>query len=818
MRSHRSLHSSPNRKLRLLLPLAGALVLLACLALPALAQATTVTWTQGSINYPNPNNMWTDPRNWSPEQVPGPDDHVVIDTLSCPSLLPAGGTFQGIEVQCQGFVWPGDLTLTQGTSVFGARSYDVQGTLTNYAASTIIIEGDYDNVLGTDTVVNYGTIIGRQTESFPTPSLGSPVYNYGTVTCDAGTFWLYQGGIGYPGSTIGGGAGIVQLAAGSGGLSGWSLEDGCELAGGVELHAATTIPAGATVTCQGSDSVVLGGGLSGPGTLRVQPGSTLALSNYGGFSAGLTLDNDGTVVVNTGTGHQWQGGTLFDNSGVLDLQSNYGGLTADTSAGRASLHNSGTITSEGINPYIELALDNSGMISVPSGSLRLIGGTSAPATGEFVGSGSGRVNFQSMTYELADGVRLQNVDIVSSPSSPTLVVGPSATVTMEGANTIGGAARVEGPGTLRLAPEATLTGYGAFAGGLHFDVEGTLALTYTSTWDAGTVLDNSGTVDLLDRDINAGVGGPGTIVNTGTVTKSAASGVSVSTIALPLDNRGTVRAGAGTLRLAGGTSAPATGSFVSSGGALMFAGASLFELGDGATLTGTTPDQNGEKLAVVAGATATFEGSTSLHGTLSGPGTARVPPDATVTVTGDYNYFDGVQLDVEGTFALASFATVYGGSVIDNSGTFYVLYHARLLSDAANGPGSLLNRGTIIRTDSMGGGAASRSARAAAPPIPKGWMGNESISVPIDNQGTVRVMTGVLELTPGILLNYNAATKTLTGGTYEAVSSGILRIDDADVATLAASVGPLRCCGQDRGLRGAQRPAQPCRRQPRLAA
>ena len=558
MRTRLSTTSSPRHALRRLL-LAASLALLACLALPALAQAATVTWNyMGDVS-----NDWDLGANWAGGQVPGPDDYVVINDpppggtarVHCPHSLTlkgidVGGLFGAVTLTIDG-----DLTLTQGTSFVRPVGLDrVTGTLTNEAASTLVIQGDYNDNLGTDTVVNYGTIIGRQDPRVSVgPSLGAPLYNHGSVYCDSGRLWLYQGGIGYPSSSFGGGAGIVQMAAGAGGVSGWTLQNGCALLGGAELQTTTAVPDGATVTCQGSN--VVNGGLLGPGTLRVEPGSTLTIANNSGFDAGITLDNDGTVVVNTGTGHQWRGGTLLDNSGVLDLQSNAGGLTVDLTAGRARLVNTGTITSEGTGPVIELALDNQGTINVPSGTLYLQAGTSVPATGDFLGSGTGRVSFETTTTELADGAKLQNVNVTTSS---TLVVRPSATVTMEGANTTSGSyPRIEGPGTLRLLAGATLTtsGYPTFGGGLHFDVEGTLvenSNTAETTWEAGTVLDNSGTIDLqADVYINASRNnGAGTIINSGTIINTGGTGTSM--IGLALTNTGTISVPTGRLTLPAG--------------------------------------------------------------------------------------------------------------------------------------------------------------------------------------------------------------------------------------------------------------------------
>jgi len=510
----------------------------------------TVTWTHASGDA---GWSWSNPLNWSPERVPGPSDYVVIvpddrGHIPDPHLgmagIPANSTFQGIDSSC-GLYSTGNLTLTDTNATSyqrGPSSWQVLGTLTNY--STIVMEGVWDVQL----TVNYGTIIGRHTNGAEYIS-SYPVHNYGNVRAESGTLWIDGGGIGFASSTFGGGAGTVLLEQ-----DGWTLQDGCAFLGGVDLAAVATIPSGATVTCQeGSNSLTLGGGLLGPGTLRVAPGSTLTLADHGsGFDAGVTLDNDGTVVVNVQNPYLWHGGTLFDNSGLLDLQTNGGGLGVDTAAGRAILLNTGTITSEGASTYIGLALDNRGTISVPSGTLALQGGTTVPATGDFFGGGTGRVSFDSR-HELADGARLRNF---STTSLSTLVVQPTATVTMDGTSTIY-SGRIEGPGTLRLLSGATLatSGYPTFGGSLHFDVEGTLvenSNTADSTWEAGTVLDNSGTIDLqADVGINASRNnGAGTIVNTGTIMKSA--GIGTSTISLGLTNNGTISVPTGRLTLPAG--------------------------------------------------------------------------------------------------------------------------------------------------------------------------------------------------------------------------------------------------------------------------
>jgi hypothetical protein len=711
MRSRPSLRSSPNHKLRLLLPLAAALVLLACLALPAFAQAATVTWTDqwDSVTHKAYGfEVWTDPENWSPQQVPGPGDYVVIDTGAditsgppAPGPCPAGSTFRGIDTN-GGLTCPGDFTLTEGTSYQrDASGFEVSGAFYNYG--TVVMEGAW----AVNTTVNYGTIIGRQggAEYIST----YPVYNYGNVRADSGTLLIDGGGTGFASGTFGGGAGVVLLEQGS-----WALENGCAFLGGVDLAAVATIPSGATATCQGGSSrLILGGGLLGPGTMRVAPGATLTLADHGsGFDAGVTLDNDGTVVVNVQNPYLWHGGTLFDNSGLLDLKTNGGGLGADTAAGRAVLVNTGTITSEGTATYIELALDNRGTISVPSGTLALQGGMSAPATGDFLGSGAGRVSFETTTYELADGARLQNVN-VNGPSS--VVVRPGATVTMEGANTTAGSYnRIEGPGTLRLLSGATLatSGYSTFAGGVHFEVEGTLveeSNTSDTTWEAGTVLDNSGTIDLrADVGMNPSRNnGGGTIVNTGTILKSAGTGT--STIGLDLTNNGTISVPTGRITLPAGvltnynasTKTLTGGTYqITDPGLLRINDAGVTTLAANVVLNGAAAklEDSSARNALRNLSTVTPAGSLQLLGgqalatvALANQGTVRIGEASSLTTTGPYTQSSGRTTLVAPTSSLTSSGA---GAAVTFSGGY--LYGCGTVAP------SLTNTGACLRPSAAG--------------------------------------------------------------------------------------------------------------------
>ena len=423
------------------------------------------------------NSSWYDPENWSPEQVPRAEDDVSIPFGEGVPSDYAGGTLRSLNVLETGLDVEGDLTLTAGISSFSPYTTYVSGSLTVGAGATLIIQGDYNDLSGTDTVVNYGTIVGHDI-GYPHPSIGAPVYNHGTVTCDAGTLWLYQGGVSYTGSTLGGGAGTVQLFDGASYGVDWTLQRGCALVGGVELADLVAIPTGATVECSGTNRVDLYGGLFGPGTLRVKAGSTLALGGWGSYDDGITLDNDGVLLVKDSDPYQWHGGTRIDNSGVLELQTDYGGLGVDTTAGRAVLVNTGTITSSAVQPLHRHGARQPWDDQRVLGRTAASGGTSVPATGDFLGIGAGRVCFFGRSWQLADGVTLQNVRIDGAGAeAPTVLYVPaSATVTMEGSGNSVSDSRIEGLGTLLVSMGSSFAvdGVSGLSGDLVLDQRGVL--------------------------------------------------------------------------------------------------------------------------------------------------------------------------------------------------------------------------------------------------------------------------------------------------------------------------------------------------------
>jgi hypothetical protein len=198
----------------------------------------------------------------------------------------------------------------------------------------------------------------------------------------------------------------------------------------------------------------------------------------------------------------------------------------------------------------------------------------------------------------------------------------------------------------------------------------------------------------------------------------------------------------------GGTTGPSTATYggAADAGSVELTGGTHF-LGNatfagGVTVTGATVQVTAGQTTNVSGANALGSGTINGTGTFNltsgvfswgggsfdGAGTTRVAPGATLRRTGANSVFvaNSRQVEVEGTLDLSEPQTIF------SSGTPGQIHVA---------PG-----GTMQRTTTTG---------------------VATVNAPVDNDGTVEALTGVLDIN-GTLANYNASTDTLTGGTFAA--------------------------------------------------
>ena len=317
----------------------------------------------------------------------------------------------------------------------------------------------------------------------------------------------------------------------------------------------------------------------------------------------------------------------------------------------------------------------------------------------------------------------------------------------------------------------------------------------TGTWGGagsiflgfGAVLENRGTFNATnDASIVQGNGDAPMVLNRGVFNKSSLSDTGVTTIGIPFNNSGTVRATRGILDLAGGgtdtggswaTSAGATirlsTSFTFSGAATG-SGAGTVEFGgDGISCEGSFV--NGAQTLLSTG---NFGGSGTLSttGLLTWTG-GQFGGGAGTTIASGGLVIDGLTVKYMNDYRLVNAATANWigadairlgtGAVLENRGTFNAISDASIFNSLFFGTGTFLNSGAFNKTSASGTGVTT-------------------IGIPFNNSGTVNVNSGVLYLYGG---------GTATGGTFAVATGGKLLLGggtfDLDAASKIGGAGTV---------------------------
>lgn len=268
-----------------------------------------------------------------------------------------------------------------------------------------------------------------------------------------------------------------------------------------------------------------------------------------------------------------------------------------------------------------------------------------------------------------------------------------------------------GSGTLTMG-SGTWSG-GAMGGSGTTRVTGTLTHTQNTTLESTRVLAIEGTLELAGAGKYINRNGTPLVRNTGTIKRTAPTGI--VEIYAAVENDGLIQ----NVELEGGGSG-STGAFH---GVNLHSG--TFELGDGASLVGTTldggtVDVTGTVTASGAMTAGTVGGAGTLHvngplewsgGSMGGTGTTRVT--STMTHTANTTLADTRTLAIEGTLALAG-----DGRYINRSGTPLIKNTGTIKRTAPTGPVELYpaveNDGRIENVELEGGGSGSTGEFAGA--------------------------------------------------------------------------------------------------------
>ncbi len=719
----------------------------------------------------------------------------------------------------------GYVTLNGGATIGNGSRFSGL-TVTNAAASTAVLaanaqmwfQGDsvFENagifVMQNSTKMNNDTVITGNMEFHNTGVLTAnadglnPVdisvnlVNAGTVNVAAGTLRMANGSSSNGIFQAAGGATMMWLegldyAFGTGtsftGAGTFSLYSGNQsiaaslaTSGNFAITSSLAIAAGKSFTHNGT--LAFSGILAGGGSLLANNGLTL---NGGTIDASTLVNSATSAATQTdgwfGTTYTLTNGGVFSNAGTFVAQGD-GGFAAGSGSGNKVV-NSGsfTRTTSGGTYEVHVLLENSGTVSAQSGTLRLSGG--GTSTGGTFDAGGGLLQFAgshvfdgATTFTGAGTAEFMGgTSTVSGPlnaactialSGAVLAVQTGQTVTATGPLVFGNesaAGNLTGGGTFQANGGITL--YGGYVNAA--TLANATGQTAVHASPFGIVLQNGGVINnagaflaQADASIYQDAALTSVMNNSGSLTRNTGAGV--YTIAVPLNNTGTVSAQSGTLRLSGGGTSN-DGTFDANGGLLQFAGDFVF---DGtSTFTGTST-------AEFASGTSTVNGPLNAACTIAlTGGTLAVPGGQTVTAAGPLilggalpsNLTGGGTLLASGGITLNG--TTLNGTTLTNAAG-QTATHGSATGILLDNGGVFINAGTYLAqsdTGIAGGIMGSNLFRNTGTFTRNVGIEYYNIGVPFENTGTVNTETGYLALTQPV---------TTVGGSFHTAVGAVLTI------------------------------------------
>ncbi|HEX3621674.1 MAG TPA: choice-of-anchor D domain-containing protein, partial [Acidimicrobiales bacterium] len=594
------------------------------------------------------------------------------------------------------------------------------------------------------------------------------------------------------------GAPVVTLSAGSAVVLGVDASGaGLTITGGsLELTDATQSSSirnlsfsGGTIWVDTGVSLLLsgapqwtGGVLHGPGTATVLPGVTMTIAGSMQIVAGQTLVNQGTINWTAGS-ICFGGGAVIENQAVFNVNVDGQGMSNCVGGSAPRFHNAAGATlarnggSGGI-ATISTPLDNDGTVKGNSGILRLGGGTLSGASGVFDVAAGATVEIYSGTWTFVAPAKEQGAGLFLF-SGGTITGNLVITGTAEWSGGV-----MSGSGTTTVASGGTLN----ITGSMELISGHTLANQGTVTWTAGNVcfgsaavIENTGVfnVNADGQSMSNCVGGTVPRFHNaagGTLARNGSG--AAATIAIPVDNDGTIKGNTGTLTLSGGTSA------AGSSGVIDVASGATVEISNGTTTFVAPAKEQGAGRFLFSGGTIT--GNLVITGTaewsggvMSGSGTTTVASGGTLNITGSMQLISGHTLLNQGTIDwTAGNVCVGGAAVLDNAGLFIMAADGQSISNCVGGTAPTFHNragATLVR---------SSSATTAT---------KVTIAIPFDNHGTIRVASGILTIQGDYTQPSDATLEVVLAGTTPGVQFGQLEV--TGTATLGGTLSVLTAGG-----------------------
>jgi hypothetical protein len=577
-----------------------------------------------------------------------------------------------------------------------------------------------------------------------------------------------------------------------------------------------TLAGTAPISVTAASMTWTGGTIAGSGLLTIPNGTTVSVNGYVYFDT-RAISNAGTINYSSNYYSYFYNGASLANSGTVDLQGDGGFYIA---SGSDSITNSGLIKksagtgSGGIQ--VPLTLQSGSQLQIQSGTLQIgnvtsAGGTISVSSGAIVYfyytttgsfdaastiSGAGTVWFGAGTNTVGATYNVTGVTKSSGGTSTIsnitslgdlLVGGGTLTLNSAGAlsvptlvmqgGTLNGTAPISITGTSMTWTGGTIGGSGQLTipngttitvnGYVYFDTRPisnagvvNYSSAYYSYFYSGASFANSGTVDFQgDGGFYIG-GGSDSVINSGTIKKSAGTGNGGIQVPLTLQSGGqlqvqsgmlllgnvtstggtmsvssgavayfyytttssfdaaSVISGAGTVQFGAGTNtinasynvtgatkntgATTTITSITSVGDLLVSGGTL-TLDSGSAISAPTLTMQGGTLGGTAPITLTGASMSWTGGTIGGSGQLTIPNGTTITDTGIT--LDTRPISNAGTINISSSGTIYmqNNAVLTNSGTITFLADGSIYLNGAAGTTALVSSGTIQKTGGTSG-------------------------------------------------------------------------------------------------------------------
>jgi hypothetical protein len=646
------------------------------------------------------------------------------------------------------------VLVNTGTLVHEAGTTYFNGARLQNSGTAEVRAGTWYSNTGTNSLVNTGTLTKTTTNNF---TITVPMQQQGaTVNVQAGTLYLSASSNTHQNVSWSVASGATLVLDGthtfggthSGAIAGTLLQTNNTVQAGSE---------GATFTFTGTgyqwqDGTLNGGsaGLTNAGLLRM-------VNSYGRSLSGV-LVNTGTLVHEAGT--TYFNGARLQNSGTAEVRAG----TWYSNTGTNSLVNTGTLTKTTTNNFtITVPMQQQGAtVNVQAGTLYLSASSNTHQNVSWsVASGAtlvldGTHTFGGTHSGAIAGTLVQTGGTVQAGSE-----GATFTFTGTGYQWVqytldGGSAGLTNAGLLRMVGS-----YGRYLSGVLVNT-GTLVHEAGTTYFNGASLRNSGTVELRSGNWYSNTG-TNSFVNTGTLNKTTTNNF---TITVPMQQQNaTVNVQAGTLTLSAGSNTHQDVSWsVASGATLVLDGTHTF--------SGTHIGWS-----VASGATLVLQNGTH---TFSGTHSAEIAGTLLQTNSTVQAGSEGATFNFTGTGYQFRDGTLNGGSAgLTNAGLLRMVNsYGRSLS------GVLVNTGTLVHeagTTHFNGASLRNSGTAEV--RSGGWYSNTGTNSFV-NTGTLNKVSP----DPNNPTSFSITVNTTNSGLIE-VQNGTL-----SVSNLTQTAGEARIC------------------------